>query len=74
MPRGFMDDLEGNVIGEEVHEDVLGGAHACLPTFCRLDTKEKVCQENIPSPNRTKKRQIFSLDLKFFNLLTYMNF
>ena len=23
MPRGFMDDLEGEVIGEEVHEAVL---------------------------------------------------
>ena len=22
MPRGFMDDLEGEVIGEEVHEGV----------------------------------------------------
>ena len=28
---------------------VLGGTRASLPTFCRLDTKEKVCQENIPS-------------------------
>ena len=24
MPRGFMDDLEGKVIGEEVHEGGLG--------------------------------------------------
>ena len=24
MPRGFMDDLEGEVIGEEVHEGGLG--------------------------------------------------
>ena len=24
MPRGFMDDLEGKVIGEEVHEGCLG--------------------------------------------------
>ena len=24
MPRGFMDDLEGEVIGEEVHEGALG--------------------------------------------------
>ena len=53
-------------------QGVLGGTHASLPTFCRLDTLEKVCQENIPSTNRTKKRQISSLDLNFFNLLTYM--
>ena len=24
MPRGFMDDLEGEVIGEEVHKCALG--------------------------------------------------
>ena len=24
MPRGFMDDLEGEVIGEKVHEGALG--------------------------------------------------
>ena len=24
MPRGFMDDLEGEVIGEEIHECALG--------------------------------------------------
>ena len=24
MPRGFMDDLEGEVIGEEIHECGLG--------------------------------------------------
>ena len=29
MPRGFMDDLEGEVIGEEVHE---GGFENRLPT------------------------------------------
>ena len=38
MPRGFMDDLEGEVIGEELLEGILVGTHASLPTFCRLAT------------------------------------
>ena len=43
MPRGFMDDLEGEVIGEEVHEGALGkdifsadlnSEDALLPNIC----------------------------------------
>ena len=36
MPRGLMDDLEGEVIDEELYGCVLGGTRASLPTFCRL--------------------------------------
>ena len=38
MPRGFMDDLEGEVVDEKVHEAGLEGTRASLPTFCRLAT------------------------------------
>ena len=31
MPRGFMDDLEGEVIGEEVHEGGLENRLGAIP-------------------------------------------
>ena len=43
MPRGFLDDLEGEVVGEEVHEGGLGenvfsadlnSEDALLPNIC----------------------------------------
>ena len=34
MPRGFMDDLEGEVIGEEIHECGLGEDIFSADLYC----------------------------------------
>ena len=34
MPRGFMDDLEGKVIGEKVHEGGLGEDILSADLYC----------------------------------------
>ena len=37
MPRGFMDDLEGEVANEEIHEGVISGAYAGVYALFVLD-------------------------------------
>ena len=37
MPRGFMDDLEGEVANEEIHEGVISGAYARVYALFVLD-------------------------------------
>ena len=46
MPRGFMDDLEGEVIDEEVHKNALGedifSADSDGEDICFTGRKEKI--------------------------------
>ena len=44
MPRGFMDDLEGKVVGKKVHEGGFGTIY--FPLIC---TSDVICSSSVGS-------------------------